>query len=395
MFGLFVVACILLPDLYLELRFSAFFKKHRWIKWLRRMVPLFFLLSTLRLYLHVGEAQNIKLAVGFMWFIWAWCLFYIPKILYMFTTIWEYLYTRITRKSTPWFHRLGLLWACYAVYFFLNGAFWGRFDQQVQRITLTSDKLPQAFDGTKIIHISDIHIGNLDEEHRILQNLLDQVNEENADYIFQTGDLVNNRADEINAENMRFFQQMRAKKGKYAVLGNHDYGDYTRWKTPAEKVANLQKLIHLEEEGMGFVMLNNRSVVLKNGGDSIALIGVENWGEPPFPRYGDLPKALEDVATVPFKILLTHNPIHWDREVKQHTDITLSLAGHTHAMQMEFKLLGYSFSPAQFRYPKWGGLYNEGEQYLYVNRGIGYVLYPLRYQTGPEVTVIELRRPIN
>lgn len=216
------------------------------------------------------------------------------------------------------------------------------------------------------------------------------INELKADYIVQTGDLVNNHAAEINTENASYFKNMFASKGKYSILGNHDYGDYTKWNSPEEKAANLRQL-EKEIHDMDFVLLNDSSVILRNGQDSIVLIGVQNWGEPPFPQYGNLKKAMQGIENIPFKILLTHNPLHWEAEVKNKTDIYLSLSGHTHASQMVFNFFGKRVSPSSFQYPKWAGLYEENDQYIYVNVGIGYVLMPFRYNCGPEITVFELK----
>lgn len=388
MFVLFIVLGIVLPDLYLEKQFPMIFKKQRWLRWSTRLITLLFVLLSVKLFLMVRRIQDIKLATGFMWFVWLWFLFYMPKLLFILISWLRYPFRWIFRKNTSFFQWIGLAVALYAVYFYINGALFGRFDYQVNRVSLVSDRLPKSFDHTKIVQISDIHIGNLDAGDRILAQMVKLINAENADYILQTGDMVNNRAEEID-ENSRYFGELRARKGKYAVLGNHDYGDYVRWESQQQKAANLQNLIKKQQD-MGFVMLNNQSVVLRNETDSIALIGVENWGEPPFPQHGNLSEAMKGVESIPFKILLTHNPIHWDKEVKNKTDIFLSLSGHTHAMQMVFNVFGYKFSPSVLRYPKWGGLYEENGQYLYVNTGLGYVLMPFRYQCGPEITVFEL-----
>ncbi len=388
MFVLFILFGILLPDFYLERQCASWLKKYNWVKWMLRLVPLFYIGATIRLYFEVGQAKDIKLAIGFLCFVWSWFFIYVPKLLFMLISALQYPIRRFYKKETKLFHILGILAAFYALYFYANGAFYGRYNYQVNHISLCSDKLPKAFDGTKVIQLSDIHIGNLDSKDQILSEMTRLVNAERADYILHTGDLVNNYAGEIG-DNSRFFKDLMAVKGKYSVLGNHDYGDYMRWEKPEMKEENLQQLFEKQKE-MGFTMLNNESVILREDQDSIALIGVENWGEPPFPQHGDLKTAMQGVEEVPFKILMTHNPIHWDKEVKNQTDIFLSLSGHTHAMQMVFDVLGFKFSPAMVRYPKWLGLYEENGQYLYVNAGIGYVLIPFRYQCGPEITVFEL-----
>ncbi|MCH5329311.1 MAG: metallophosphoesterase, partial [Coprobacter sp.] len=172
---------------------------------------------------------------------------------------------------------------------------------------------------------------------------------------------------------------------------NHDYGDYVQWDSPLQKVQNLSALKQAQSAA-GWTMLDNASVFLHRAGDSIALIGVENWGEPPFPQYGDLKTAYGRRTDDCFKILMTHNPVHWDREVLPETDIDLSLSGHTHAMQMKIRLGRWQASPSSWRYPRWSGLYREGDRYLYVNEGIGCVFYPMRIGARPEITLLTLKR---
>ena len=183
---------------------------------------------------------------------------------------------------------------------------------------------------------------------------------------------------------------LKAKNGVYSILGNHDYGDYVPWKNVSEKLED-RKLLRIKEKEMGWRMLNNESVYLYSGNDSVALIGVENWGEPPFPKYGNLRAAYPDLNDDCFKILLTHNPMHWDEEVISGTNIDLSFSGHTHAMQIKLQLGDWRYSPAEIRYPRWSGLYREGNQYLYVNEGIGCVFMPMRVGATPEITVIRLK----
>lgn len=268
----------------------------------------------------------------------------------------------------------------------IYGMAYGRNKIQVNEFTYYSKKLPKSFDGYRIVQLSDLHMGGWMGNKDALKRLIDRANELKPDLIVFTGDLVNHRAIElIGFEDI--LSRLTAPDGVYSILGNHDYGPYYRfWKNKAEMAENLQTLMDKQAQ-MGWVLLNNDHRFIHNSAnDSIALIGVENDGEPPFSQYADLKKAMTGVDDQ-FKILLTHNPSHWRREVLPTTDIDLSLAGHTHAMQIE--LFGYS--PSVFKYKEWGGPYYEGERCIYVNIGAGEVGIPFRFGAWPEITVITLR----
>jgi predicted MPP superfamily phosphohydrolase len=217
-------------------------------------------------------------------------------------------------------------------------------------------------------------------------------NEQQADILFFTGDLVNNFYEELNGW-IPILGQLKAKYAKYSILGNHDYGNYYHWKSETDKSENFRKIQEAEAQ-MGFKMLNNQSEVFTLNNEKIAIIGVENWGHHPFPQYADYEKASKDVLDIPFKILLTHDPTHWDAKIQGKTDVDLALSGHTHGMQFGVHIAGKEWSPAEFKYPHWAGLYQEGKQYLYVNRGLGVIGYPGRVGMPPEITVIELKRQI-
>lgn len=210
------------------------------------------------------------------------------------------------------------------------------------------------------------------------------------DLIVFTGDLVNNLAEEMK-DYVDVFGQLKAPMGVYSVLGNHDYGDYVRWETPVEKRANLQALINTHAK-MGWRLLMNEHVALEKGEDKIALLGIENWSaKGNFPRYGDLSKAYEGSAAYPFKILLSHDPSHWKAQIlKDYKDIDLTLSGHTHGMQFGFEIPGIRWSPVQYVYNEWAGLYHNKERHLYVNRGFGFLGYPGRVGILPEITMLEL-----
>ena len=278
--------------------------------------------------------------------------------------------------------------------FFFISIFWGiwkgKYNFTVKKHTLHFAGLPEAFNGVRIIQISDFHIGSFHRNPEQVKKAVELINNEDADYVFFTGDMVNNKSVEMEPF-IPVLSGIRARKGKFSILGNHDYGDYYHWNSEAEKLANMEEL-YLYHEQSGFRLLRNESVQLSENGESIALIGMENWGLPPFPQYGDLEKAMEKVQDIPFKILLSHDPSHWDAEVVGKTDISLTLSGHTHGMQFAIRVPGWSWSPVKMKYPRWNGLYREGVQYLYVSIGIGFIGFPGRVGTPPEITVFELTR---
>ena len=270
------------------------------------------------------------------------------------------------------------------------GALINRFNLQTTEVTVEIADLPPAFDGYRIVQISDMHTGTYDTDTTFISRLVDSVNAIGADAIMFTGDIVNRETSEL----MPFtgtLSRLEAPDGVFAILGNHDYGDYYAWDTPADKVANMQKLYDAYA-AMGFRLLRNETAWLRRGNDSIAVIGVENIGEPPFPVYGSLTKSYPDLSDSVSKILLTHNPSHWVDSISGHDDVRvpLTLSGHTHAMQIEVA----GVSPAAMRYPTWGGLYADTDSLhqLYVNIGTGTVGMPMRLGATPEITVLTLRR---
>ena len=274
--------------------------------------------------------------------------------------------------------------ALYTFGYLLFGGIMGKEHFQVRNVTIQSEDIPKGFDGYRIIQLSDIHIGSWAGNPEAIQKAVNMINEQQADLIVFTGDLVNNLASELD-EFIPILSQMKAKEGIYSVLGNHDYSLYIHWEKQEDQQANLDSL-KSKEASMGWKLLNNQHVKLYHQGDSIALIGVENSGRPPFPDYANLKEAIQGTEGM-FSILLSHDPSHWRREVLPDTDIHLMLAGHTHAMQT--KLLG--FSPSRFVYPEYEGLYEEDGQMLYVNIGLGYLMFPMRLGAWPEITLITLK----
>jgi len=267
--------------------------------------------------------------------------------------------------------------------------FSNKYSYKVRRISLAFENLPPAFKGLKIIQLSDIHSGSLANLQAVSHGV-DLVLAEKADLILFTGDLVNDTAVEMEPYK-DIFSRLKAPMGVFSTLGNHDYGDYIWWETPELKKANLDRLKKLQAD-MGWRLLMNEHVALEKDGQHIALIGIENWSaKARFPKHGRLNDAYAGAEKYPFKILMSHDPSHWDAQVRPHfPDIDLALAGHTHGMQFGVEIPGLKWSPVQYVYKQWAGLYEEGRQKLYVNRGFGFIGYPGRVGILPEITVIEL-----
>jgi predicted MPP superfamily phosphohydrolase len=267
----------------------------------------------------------------------------------------------------------------------LYGSFIGNSIIRVKHIVIESKRIPANFNGFRIVQFSDTHLGSFDNKTGFMKRVVDKMNAQHPDMVVFTGDLINNHSSEVNPFKS-VLSQIKSGYGVYSVLGNHDYGDYSRWKDENEKRDNFNYLITSQKE-MGWILLNDESRYIRIGDDSIGVVGVQNWGDMPFKRYGDLRKAYKEVDTNLFTILLSHNPAHWREEVLPLTSIDLMLAGHTHAAQFRIG----NFSPAKLRYAEWAGLYSEGKRFLYVNQGIGSVFFPLRVGAHPEITVIELK----
>lgn len=268
--------------------------------------------------------------------------------------------------------------------------FSNKYNYDLRRLRLSFPDLPPAFQGLKIVHISDIHSGSL-LNHKAVEHGVNMILKEKADLVLFTGDLVNDRATEMKSL-QKLFSQLKAPLGVYSTLGNHDYGDYASW--PHEGVSKTQNLEDLKKVHavMGWRLLMNEHVILKKGDDEIAVLGIENWGaKGRFPKYGKMQEAYPGTEKVPFKILMSHDPSHWDAQVRpEYPDVDLMLAGHTHGMQFGIETPGFKWSPVQYMYKQWAGLYEEGKQKLYVNRGFGFIGYPGRVGILPEITVIEL-----
>jgi len=307
------------------------------------------------------------------------------KLYYRFVQNEDFSSSAISRSTFMTWLGLGLGSGLFGT---LLWGFGNKYRYKLQQILMEFKDLPEAFKGLRIVHISDIHSGSFTDKKAVekgVQLILDK----NPDLILFTGDLVNDRAEEMR-EFKEIFARLKAPMGVFSTLGNHDYGDYATWGSPQAKVENLEQLKKIHGE-MGWRLLMNEHVVIDKEGQQIALLGIENWSaKSNFPKYGSLPAAYEGSRHIPFKILMSHDPSHWDAEVRHYKDIHLTLSGHTHGMQFGVEIPSFKWSPVQYVYKQWAGLYEEGHQKLYVNRGFGFIGYPGRVGILPEITLIEL-----
>jgi predicted MPP superfamily phosphohydrolase len=319
-------------------------------------------------------------------------LSFIPKLLGSTILVLEDI-TRAFRGFPPRSYAVSEFILILAVLLFgllLFGITRGRHYYKVHRETLYFDDLPETFDGFTITQISDVHSGSFSDKEGV-QKGLDLVNAQQSDMILFTGDLVNNRANEMDPW-ISAFAELEAPYGKYSVLGNHDYGDYMRWESKAAQQANLDRLKEVHQE-IGFRLLLNEAMPIKKDEQFFALIGVENWGKGGFHKYGDLKKATAGVPDDAFKVLMSHDPSHWDAvTLDHHQPVHLTLSGHTHGMQFGFELFGFKWSPIKYIYKQWAGLYEKSGLYLYVNRGFGFLGLKGRVGIWPEISVLTLKR---
>ena len=331
-------------------------------------------------------------------------LFLLPKILISIPLFFEdmFRFTRwtsnkfiykkiITNSRSSLLTKIVLTAAGLLTLSIIYGVFVGKYNFKVREETISFKDLPAGFDGLKVLQISDLHVGSWDNKEAIEKGI-EMINAQEYDILLFTGDFVNTLATETDLW-IEALQKIKTPKyGKFAVLGNHDYGEYVKWDTEAAKEANFIAIKNNIEKS-GFKLLLNENVVLKNNNDSIYLLGVENWGLN-FKKAGDLKKTSENVPDDAFKIVMTHDPSHWDAEIVNHQQkYQLTLSGHTHGMQFGFDIPSVlEWSPAEYIYPEWGGLYNKGHQYIYVNRGFGFHAYSGRVGIWPEITVLELKK---
>lgn len=335
-----------------------------------------------------------------MWMLFATLSIYIPKFIYCICSLTGRIFVRGNKKRNLG-AMIGVPVAALLFIVIWWGALFTRYDIETSVVDLYSDKLPESFRGFEVLQFSDAHVGTWGTDTAFVSKLVDSINARKPDIILFTGDIVNRRSSELDPF-VGIFSRLKAPHGVYAVHGNHDYAGYVQWKNPEDAnrdVARLDSLMRV----MGWKMLNNQTSFIKQGNDSIVIIGVENWGEPPFNQLGDLGKSYPDdkeklhgLNDDMYKILLTHNPEHWGQVVTDVSNIDLSLAGHTHAMQCMLKIGDWKWSPSQYKYDHWGGLYEDKAKdgtpmNLYVNIGVGEVGFPARIGAAkPELTVFRL-----
>jgi len=267
--------------------------------------------------------------------------------------------------------------------------FGNKYNYKLIKKKITLKGLPLAFKGFKIIHISDIHSGSLKDKAAVLKGI-ELIEKQNADLVLFTGDLVNDRASEMN-DWMDVFGKINAPHGVYSTLGNHDYGDYVKWDTVEEKRQNLEALKQVHHD-LGWRLLMNENISIEKNGEKIKIVGIENWGaKARFPKYGKMDLAMQGVSKEEVAILLSHDPSHWEAEViPKYASVQLTLSGHTHGMQFGLENPYFKWSPVQWVYKQWAGIYDNKDQQLYVNRGFGFLGYPGRVGILPEITLIEL-----
>ena len=374
-------------------------KVPRWVEWLFWLITIGVIIHLLYHWFCRGKVvwsapQQYAIAGLLTWLII--CLFVtLPLLLEDITRLIKAIFRKPTNapripSRRKFVSTLG--WGLAAIPFasILYSIFKGKYNYKVWKYTLYFDNLPKAFDGYRITQISDIHCGSFDNYEKIRYGV-ELINSQKSDVILFTGDLVNNLANEVHNWKS-LFATLQAPDGVFSIMGNHDYGDYSSWETPEAKQQNLEHLFQLQKQ-MGWQLLLNEHCYLERNGEKIALIGVENWGHGRFSKYGDLNKAMEGINTEDFKILMSHDPTHWQEVVlPENKDIQLTLSGHTHGMQCGIEIPGWlKWSPSQYIYKYWGGMYEEGGKYLNVNRGFGYHAFPGRLGVWPEITVIELK----
>jgi predicted MPP superfamily phosphohydrolase len=405
-----IITLIIFSAIFLVVEIYAFqairtLTKSRIIKWVWLLISLavyanflFVIFSTPR---SAGQTVSFQFAAGLM------LTFLIPKMVLLVVMfgedvfrVFQKLFSVMSPGATKDFSgrrefvaKMALGLASIPFASFLYGIWQGRYNYKVLKYQLTFEDLPDAFDGFKITQISDIHSGSFTNKEKIEYGV-NLINEQKSDVMLFTGDIVNNMATEMDNW-IDVFKQLKAPFGKYSILGNHDYGDYVQWEKPEDKVSNFQAVKDIHPK-IGFDLLLDEHRYIEKDGQKIALIGVENWGKG-FNQAGDLKKASAAVSKEDFKILMTHDPSHWEYKVKQDDfNYHLTLSGHTHGLQMGIEIPGvFRWSPSQYIYKQWAGLYSEFGRFINVNRGFGYHAFPGRVGIWPEITVIELKKGIS
>lgn len=404
---LILAVLAIVTDVYINFDIRSYLsgRRRRIALWVYNIISLL-CYGLLAVTICMPKRDNAQDIIPMMWMLYTFLTIYSAKIIYVICSEVGRLARRVFRRKRDAKNYCAIAGISLAVITFCVmwwGVFFTRRDIKVEHLDLRSERIPAAFDGYKIVQFSDAHVGTWGKDTTFVSSLVERINSLDPDLVVFTGDIVNRETTELEPF-LGIFSKIRARDGVYSILGNHDYGDYIDWPTESAKQANLE-LMKVWQRQIGWRLLNNERAAITHDGDSIMIIGVENWGEPPFKQYGRLTDAYPlDVDSAynlndsRFKILLSHNPEHWRREVSKISNVDLTLAGHTHAMQMMVNIGGWKWSPAAWKYPNWEGLYQEESTQgtpmeLYVNIGSGEVGIPTRIGAAyPELTEIVLHR---
>ena len=375
-------------DVYIYRVLSIRLKSHPFWKKFHLLLTIVLLIDAIiaiSLPLKSGDDATL---IAVNWLLFTYITVYIPKYIFFILDLISRIPAIFHFRRWKWLGRFGAALSIFLFFSFWWGTLINRYQLEVKEVTVAIPHLPKSFEGYKIVQFSDFHVGSYNEDTSFVEKVVGVINNLHPNAIFFTGDIVNRHSTELEPF-VPTLKELYAPDGVLAILGNHDYGDYHYWRSPEEKRENMALLYNMFEQA-GWKLLRNETYWLVRGNDSIAVIGVENIGDPPFPVYGSLTKAYSNCEDEKVKILLSHNPAHWEDSIANHSEINipLTLSGHTHAMQIEIAGL----SPAALRYKKWGGLYvdEEGIHQLYVNIGLGTVGLPMRLGATPEITLITL-----
>jgi uncharacterized protein len=408
MFLFIAIVVILLTDIYtykgllilvdlFPVKWLSVFKISYWITSFVLYSGLIFSVFNTELFKHPKFSHYMMLFIGFSFIVLLPKLFFsvfhlVDDLVFLARKLFSYIGKqgndgeKISRGT--FLTKLALTAAAVPFISIAYGIIKGRYNFRVINEKIGFINLPKSFNGIKIGVISDVHLGSFGPGNENVKKGIDLLNSLKPDIVFFTGDLVNNYSEETETW-LETFSSIQSKHGVFSVLGNHDYGDYVYWNSEEEKKQNLEKLKEFHKKA-GFNLLLNSSGTIEINNEKITIVGVENWGLPPFKQYGDLDKALSGCNENCFKILLSHDPSHWDAKVLRKKNIPLTFSGHTHGMQFGVEIAGIKWSPAKIKYPRWGGLYSSNNQYLYVNRGFGFLGFPGRVGMPPEITLVEL-----
>jgi uncharacterized protein len=400
---IFLLVLLLLVELYAFQAFKTIIKS-KWILYAYQSISLlllFYIVYAVAQYNpKVGQTQKTLLVMGLL------LVTLLPKLVIAFVMFIEDIYrvgygfvnyfieydnSSFLPSRRTFISQIGLGLASIPFLSLIYGIFEGRYNFKVIKQNIIFPDLPDAFHDFTITHISDIHSGSFDNPEKI-SYAIDLINQQASDLLLFTGDIVNAKAEEMHPWVDAFNQLIKPSHGKYSILGNHDYGAYLQWDSQEEKEKNFENIKDLHRQ-IDFKLLLNEHVKIKKDNDEIAIIGVENWGRN-FGEYGDIDKATKGIANESFKVLMSHDPSHWEEIVKHHEkNIQLTLSGHTHGMQFGIEIPGvFKWSLAQYIYKQWAGLYENVGRYIYVNRGFGFHAYPGRVGIMPEITVIRLKK---